>query len=128
MTLFISVQALFAMRRDIAGDAASALFMAFGRYQLILAGFALIFTVLYYGMRPSWRLLSAFIAFALACVPAIYLAMLLIPRMESLREKYLTHTPQFSHLHGISMSLFVLEALLVLIGGLFLCVYRDQNA
>lgn len=120
ITLFIAVQALFASRPDIAGDAASAIFIAFERYQLALAGFLLIFTALLYGLRPSWPLIAAFFLFAFTSILAFYSAFLVTPHMEILRQQYLSHTPQFARLHALSMVLFSTEAVLLLIGGAML--------
>jgi hypothetical protein len=122
IALFVSVQSLFVLRRPIAGDAASALFLVFGKYQLAVGGLTLIFTVLYYGLRPSRKLVAAFSLFALASVLALYLAVLLIPHMEVLRQQYLAHSPEFSRLHGLSMGLFSAETFLALLGGAFLCL------
>jgi hypothetical protein len=120
ITLFVCVQALFTLSRPIAPDAASTLFLVFSRYQLVLAGLTLIFTVLMYAVRPSYKLLASFFLFALSSVLALYLAVLLIPQMEALREQYLSHSPEFARLHGISMALFTAQAVLVLIGGVLL--------
>jgi hypothetical protein len=122
IALFLSVEALFTLRRPIAGDAASAIFLVFGRYQLVLGGLTLIFTVLYYGVHPSRKLIASFILFALGSILAVYLAALLIPHMEVLRQQYLTHSPDFARLHGLSMGLFTAETVLVLLGGIFLCL------
>jgi hypothetical protein len=122
VVLFLSVHSLFitfASDYTIAGEAASGIFTRFNRYQLVLAGLALVGSFL-------WRISSArsavtglFFCFGLASFAAIVAAHA-ATRLEGMRLAYQTHTPEFVRLHGLSMLLYLGEAVSLLIGGMLL--------
>lgn len=121
MALFLFVQALFwrfADTRDIAGAAASALFVVFEKYQLLLAGSTLLLTVLWRWRWPTARQGSLFALLALATVAAVGSGAFLTPRMEALRQAGTSGGPEFARLHGLSMLVYSTEALLLLAAGL----------
>ncbi len=127
MALFMFVQALFKTRPDISPDAASTLFISFQRYQLILAALALLLT---FGLRWMTRSRASallFGAFAGATVLTVLLAGWLTPRMEALRLAGESKGPEFAQLHGLSMGLFMLDALALLAAGIALACARNPR-
>jgi hypothetical protein len=120
MALFLFVQVLFGTRHDIAPAAASALFLAFQRYQLILAAVALLMTFAWRWKSPSRASAGVFALLAGATVVAVVLAGWLTPRMEAIRLAGASKGPEFGRLHGLSMGLFLLEAAFLLAAGAIL--------
>jgi hypothetical protein len=122
VVLFLSIHSLFktfASDHSIAGEAASGIFTRFNRYQLVLAGIALIGSF-------AWRVGSGrsgvtglFFCFGVAAFAAIVAARV-ATRLEGLRLAYQTHTPQFVRLHGFSMLMYLGEVVMLIIGGLLL--------
>jgi hypothetical protein len=119
MGLFLSVQVLFHQtERTVFLASAPHLFIAFERYQLILAAIALLLTF-------AWRMLSLgpsltllFVLFAIATIGAVTETALITPRIEALRMQGSTHSPQFLRMHGLSMCVYMLVAITLLIAGL----------
>jgi len=123
ITLFLIVTTLFhafQAQRDIFGQAGSATFHVFERYQLIIGAAALVLTVLWAAARPAPVKTWLFAMLVLAGVGAAYGPIFLTPRLEALRKQHLTATPEFRQLHGRSMMLYTAEAALLLIGGILL--------
>jgi hypothetical protein len=84
------------------------LFVAFARYQLVLAGLALIGAFLaYLKSEPERRKLPIvlFILFAMGAVGAVVNNMLFVPRLEELRINGQGQSSAFKSLHGQSMML-----------------------
>jgi hypothetical protein len=124
--LFIAVPTLFqtfAAARPVAGNAAAGIFHAFERYQLILAAIGLIAT---FGWRVTARKRTAmlktvcFTLLSLATVAAAGSTLFVTPKIDAMRLRGETYGPAFGRLHGISMSLYVAESVLLLIAGLLL--------
>jgi hypothetical protein len=90
--------------RITAGKATSTMFVVFAKYQLVLAGVALIAAFLGYLQRRTGLLIALFVCFAIATVGAVANNVLVIPPMESLRLNGESTSPQFKKLHGISMA------------------------
>lgn len=116
VALFIAVQTLFttfADRHDLAGMAASAIFTRFNVYQVVLALIALFAALLApASTRPAKSTSVALIALALLL--AVLISFWLAPHIEQMRQQAATHSPEFNRLHGLSMFLYMAEALLLL--------------
>jgi hypothetical protein len=89
--------------RATAGKATSTMFVVFARYQLAVAGVALVGAFLGYLRRRSGLLVGLFVCFAIGTVGAVANNVLIVPRMEALRLAGESHSPEFRKLHGISM-------------------------
>ena len=124
--MFIAVPTLFqtfAAARPVAGNAAAGIFHAFERYQLVLAAIGLIATF-------GWRLISgkraaklktvAFTLLSLATVAAVSSTVFITPKIDAMRLHGETYGPTFGRLHGISMSLYFSESILLLIAAVLL--------
>lgn len=121
ITLFLVVTQLsttFAFpRRDIFGEAGSAVFMMFERYQLVVGGMALVGA---FGLRlvsPGGIRTALFGALALAAVGAVVSPMVVTPRIDALRRAGRTDTAEFKQLHGRSMMVYSGDALVLLAAG-----------
>ena len=121
--LFIALQSLFdtfSARRDLAGEAASGMFRRFAFYRLGLAAAALGLTFLWRIADKSRATVVAFSFFTLATLAAVYSVGVLTPQIERLRMQSQTHSAQFTHLHALSMGVYLLETLFVFCAGLTL--------
>jgi hypothetical protein len=107
IALFLFAPAVFKAfgpdERAVAGKATSAMFVVFARYQLAVAGVALVGAFLGYLQRRSGLLIALFVCFAIGTVGAVANNVLIVPRMEALRLAGESHSPEFRKLHGISM-------------------------
>ena len=99
----------------IAGEAASAMFIVFGKYELVLAGIALACTSLLLVSYPSPRILPFMAVLILASAIAMTFALGLAPRMEILRLEGKSHSAEFVKLHGKSMILMTIQSAVLLI-------------
>lgn len=123
VSLFISVIAIFHTfpdDRTVAGQAAAHVFRAFNVYQLGLAAVALLATFVWILVQQGKLKIGLFLLFALATFDACVITIYLAPKLRLLQLQHLTSTSQFGRLHGYSMILYVAEAVLLLIAGLFL--------
>lgn len=133
ITLFLAVVSLFrtfAADRAMAGTAAAGVFHAFDRYQLVLAAVLLPLAVVWRLYRGATRLKTAlFGLFALATVLAVTSAAAVTPRIEALRRQGDTASARFKSLHGVSSTLYLSQAILLLAGGFVLtaAVARDGS-
>jgi hypothetical protein len=133
--LFIAVPTLFrtfANARPVAGNAAAGIFHAFERYQLVLAAISLLATF-------WWRVVSAkraaalktfsFTLLSLATVLSACSTLFITPRIDAMRLAGLTFDPGFGRLHGLSMTLYFFESVLLLFAGLLLpaTIARDTR-
>jgi hypothetical protein len=130
--LFLAVGALFKTfeERRLAGTAASGVFRAFERYQLILAAAGLVLIVAWRVLGGAPRLKTAlFGLFGLATVLAASSTLYITPRLEALRLEGISTGRQFQQLHGVSLTLYTAEAALLLIGGFLLppAIARDDR-
>ena len=111
MGLFLSVQVLFHQtERSVFLASAPKLFLAFERYQLLLA----VTTVVATAVLRTMRLL---VFFVIATAGAVVETTLITPRIEALRIAGETHTSQFLQLHGLSMCVYMLVAITLLAAG-----------
>src|SRR4051812_31882861 len=120
VTLFVCVSTLFRTDRAIATQAAPQLFVAFERYQLIVAAFALTST---FAWRVSSRITllnMAFFLLGLSALGAVASPMYFTRRMEALREEGKINTPEFKTLHGRSFVVYTGEVIVLLMGGVAL--------
>ena len=128
MTLFLLVSHLFSADRATAVVAAPRMFLAFERYQILLAAVALIATVAWRLTDQRGLITTLFVMFAVASVGAIVSASVITPKMEALRQAGQSSSPAFRALHGQSMIVFSLEAVALLIAGGFLMVATSTFA
>ena len=115
--LFLFATRLFAEDRETALKAAPMMFLAFERYQLILAAVALVGVVIWRISTGSIRVTVVFSLLAIATIPAALGPMLITSRMEALRVQDQSSSPEFRKLHGISMIVYTGETFILLITG-----------
>jgi hypothetical protein len=115
-SLFLFVTRLFAEDRQTAPR----MFLAFERYQLLLAMAALVGVVIWRVLAKSLRVTVLFWMLAIASLPAALGPMLLTSRMEQLRARGQSSSPEFKKLHGQSMIVYFAETLVLLAAGLTL--------
>ncbi len=120
ISLFVMVSHLFRVDRGTAVSAAPKMFVAFERYQIILAAAALIATTLWRLTTPRATLTALFFALAVASVGTITSAVAIVPKMEQLRLRGMTEGPEFRQLHGRSMLVYTAEAAALLVAGFIL--------
>ena len=122
VVLFLSVHSLFitfASDHAIAGEAASGIFTRFNRYQLVLAGIALVGSFMWRISSGRGAVTGLFFCFGLASFAAIVAAHI-ATHLEGMRLAYQTHTPQFIRLHGLSMLLYFSEIIMLFVSGILL--------
>jgi hypothetical protein len=133
--IFIAVPTLFhtfAAARPVAGNAAAGIFHAFERYQLVLAAVALAATFgwrVTSGKRTTMLKTVGFALLSLATVAAASSTIFITPKIDAMRLRGETYGPDFGRLHGISMSLYFTEAVLLLIAAILLpsIIARDSS-
>src|SRR3954466_15050091 len=118
MALFLFVTTLFHNDRDIAVQAAPQLFVAFQKYHLIVATIALVAVVAWRIVSRSKLVVPIFILLGLAAGCGVAVAVWIIGPMEALREHGFSGSAEFKRLHGLSMMLYMGQALLLLISGI----------
>ena len=131
MTLFLAVTAIFRAfpdQRETAGVAARQVFRLFNGYQLALAAAALLLTFVWCIWRRGPMRVGLFLLFGLVTFDGCFITMKIAPQIELLTQRGLTHTPEFGRLHGFAMVLYLAEAILLLIAGLFLPWLRESKA
>jgi len=129
--LFMAVQSLFttfADRHDLAGQAAQQIFHLFDKYQLALAGLALVLTFVWRVISPRSGKTTLFTGFALATVGAVVIASVISPKIVALSSQGMQQTAQFKKMHGLSMVVYLAETIVLLITGLLLHFKRDREA
>ncbi|HEX4054624.1 MAG TPA: hypothetical protein VHX86_10200 [Tepidisphaeraceae bacterium] len=119
-SLFLLVTTLFIEDRETALKAVPRMFLAFERYQLLLAAGALLGAVAWRILAKSIRVTVLFWMLAAASVPAALGPMLITSRMEKLRLNGQSSSPQFKKLHGESMIAYCGETIVLLAVGLTL--------
>jgi hypothetical protein len=126
--LFIAVTSVFATfhdRHDLAGEAAAHIFRVFNAYQLALAAGSLVATFVWYLIGPPRLKMGLFTLFGLATFAACVITMYIAPQIELLHQQGETHSPRFARLHGGSMIGYLIEAVVLLIAGIFLSWMRE---
>src|SRR5712671_601393 len=118
VTLFICVMTLFSKEHALAQQAAPLLFLAFEKFQLIIAAIALTSTFAWRLSSHTVLLNSLFIVLALASIGAAFSPMYFTKKMEILRAEGRQKSPEFQRLHGQSMMIYCGETGLLLIGGM----------
>jgi hypothetical protein len=123
VTLAVAVMAVFlasGLDRPTAGQATAAIFVWFGRVQLVVAALALIGAFLGY-LRGRRRMpMAMFALLALATVGAVLFNAYFVTRMETLRLAGDSQSPQFQSMHkqserlmqGMTLALFVATVML----------------
>jgi putative Mn2+ efflux pump MntP len=131
MTLFLAVTAIFRAfpheQRQTAGQAAQYVFRFFNAYQLALAAAALLATFVWCLWRRGPMKLGLFLLFGLVTFDACIIIRYIAPKIELLTRQGLTASPDFVRMHQISMILYLSEAVLLLVAGLFLPWLREPN-
>lgn len=118
--LFIAVQTLFAVDRSVAVAAAPMIFQAFERYQLLLAAAALVGAVGWrLNARSAW-VTAIFALLGLAAIGAAIGPLAVSAPMQELAAQGRSGSAQFMRLHGWSMLLYMMQTILLLLGGLFI--------
>ena len=131
--VFVAVTSLnrtFAEDRATFGTAASGVFAAFERVQLIVAAAALVLTFLWRLRGEAAGLKTAlFTLFAIGTVAAVVETTYVAPKIDQMRTAGTTQTPQFRKLHGMSMALYTGTTGLLGVGGILLtlAVSHDQK-
>jgi hypothetical protein len=120
VTLFILVVHLFSVDRPVAVQAAPRMFVHFARYQMILAAVALLAAAAWRLTEPRAILTAIFALFAGCAVATVLIAAVITPKMEALRVRGETKTPEYGKLHGQASIAYTSEAALLLIVGLLL--------
>ena len=128
ITLFIAVTSLFntfAGDRSLAGSAAAGVFRRFELYQLVLAAAAVIaafaLRAAARGHAPAARRGTiVLVTVVLAAGLAVVSTFVVTARIDAMRLQRQSDTPEFRKLHGISMTLYLAEATLLLATGLAL--------
>jgi hypothetical protein len=131
MTLFVAVTAIFKAfpsQHETAGLAARHVFRFFNAYQLALAAAALLITFAWCLWRRGPLRFGLFLLFGLVTFDACFITMKIAPKIELLTQQGLTASPEFGRLHGFAMVLYLAEAILLLIAGLFLPWLRERDA
>jgi hypothetical protein len=128
VSLFLFVTRLFAEDRPTALLAAPRMFLAFERYQLLLAMAALLGAFVWRVLAKSVRVTVLFWMLAAASVPAALGPVFLTSRMEQLRVRGESSSPEFKRLHGESMIVYLGETLILFAAGLTLpWVMREKE-
>lgn len=129
----MSLSATFAARREDFGAAAAGVFGRFEVFQLALAAAALLATLAWRMLSARSRLKTALLAcFAAATVLAVVGTTTVTPRIEAMRARgeIDAQRQRFGMLHGISSSIYLGEAVVLLVAGLLLpaAIFRDRPA
>jgi hypothetical protein len=120
-TFVIGLHFFKVMPHDQAGPAANAMFHAFGNYELILAGLALIMSSVLLVSYPAKSYLVLVGAFVLAGGMVVAVVLGLMPHMDSLIADGQQQSPEFIKYHVKSMIAMTIQSgLLLLSGGILL--------
>jgi Domain of unknown function (DUF4149) len=119
-SLFLFVTTLFRNDHEQAAHTAPQLFLAFERYQIILAAVSVVGTLAWRWTNRSALLDTILILFALATALSVLSSSVLTPRILQFAAEGETHTPEFLKAHGESMLAYTTETALLLIAGLIL--------
>jgi len=126
---FVFALNLFHTHHDIAGEANSAMFLVFGKYELILAGIAIAaagMLLVNYPTKPA-VILVAWLVFTGAI--ATFGALGFTPRMEILRTQGKQQSDEFKRLHAQSMiTMTTQSAMLLLSGAILLVAVQKKDA
>jgi len=117
VALVLFVQVLFAGNRPVALDAAPMLFVAFGRVQILLAGFALLGAFVWWLLTRRRAVMTLFVLFAISGgLAAASMTRITVP-MERLRAQGQRESAEFKQLHRWSTRLYMGEMILLLAVG-----------
>jgi hypothetical protein len=130
--LFIAVMRMFAVdpSRELAIRANPVLFHVFERYQLVLAGIALVLIFAWILLRRSGVKIAMFVVLVIASLAASVSSVWITPRIDRLQAEQRTRTPEFRRAHGQSMGVYTLSALMLLVSGMLLpvAIRTDRTA
>ena len=117
IAVFVFALNLFHTHPSIAGEANSAMFVVFGKYELILALIAIFaagMLLVNYPTKPV-VVLIAWLVFSGAI--GMFSALGFTPRMEILRTQNKQHTDEFKSLHAKSMIAMTTQSGMLLLSG-----------
>jgi hypothetical protein len=118
----------FQTRPELAGQAASAMFLVFGKYELVLAGIAILATAILLVNYPSVRIILLLAGLIVSTGMAMTFSLGLSPRLEILRTQGKSHTPEFVQLHGKSMILMTMQSAALLLTAALLLRATSHSA
>lgn len=116
VTLALLVMAVFfasGLERETAGRAASAMFVWFGKAQLIVAAVALIATFLGYLQRRGGIIVTLFVLQIVAAIGAVVFNMYFVPKLEEMRSAGQSQSAAFQAMHKQSESLMSVAMLIL---------------
>jgi uncharacterized membrane-anchored protein len=123
VTLALLVMAVFigsGLDRETAGRATSAMFVWFGKAQLVVAAVALIATFLAYLQRRGGIVVTLFVLQIVATLGAVAFNMYVVPKLEGLRIAGQSQSADFKSLHKQSESLMSVVILILFAAALLL--------
>lgn len=127
VALAIFAMSLFFRSHDLGSRGAPVLFHVFASYQLVLAGIALILSVI------LWRLLRSKLSFILGLLViastgmAIFSSGVVVPKIEQLQRDGLTETPEFKKFHSFSRTVYSSHTFILLAAMLILPTVTRQS-
>ncbi|CAN5653260.1 hypothetical protein BH09PLA1_BH09PLA1_37130 [soil metagenome] len=115
IALFVFVTALFKTDRSIGLIAAPILFHSFAAYQLIVGAAGLIALCFWRAIVRSRWINVMIVMFAISLALAAYVTFSMIQEMEAIRDAgHSGDSPRFKTLHGLSMVLYLSQAIALL--------------
>ena len=118
--LFIFINAMFRQDRPLAIAGAPILFLTFERYHLILGAAVLALCGAWIILERSKLKTFVLVAFMAASTAAVVSSAIVTPKIMQLRHENRTQTDEFKRAHGMSMSVYTAEAVMLLIAGIAL--------
>jgi hypothetical protein len=114
---FVFALNLFRTHPGVAGEANSAMFVVFGKYELILAAVAIAAAGMLLVSYPSTPVVVLIGWLVFTGAIGMFSALGFTPRMEILREQGKQHTEEFHRLHGKSMIAMTAQSAMLLLTG-----------
>jgi hypothetical protein len=107
VTVFLIVTTLFRTQdRETFRAVAPVVFLAFERYELVLAGLTLLGLFGWRLSAPSYAATTLFVLAALATIGTLASTLLITPKLEHLRLMGQSESNDFKRLHGLSMLVY----------------------
>jgi hypothetical protein len=128
ITVFVTVNHLFRVNRPTAVLAAPEIFIAFERWQIILAGAAMLSAAIWRLTTPRKLLTALFFLFAVASIGTVIATAVISPRMHAIRIAGESSGPEFRRLHGYSMMVYTSQTALLLAAGAVLIAAMRERA
>jgi Domain of unknown function (DUF4149) len=127
---FVFALNLFRTHPGIADEANSAMFVVFGKYELILAAIAIAAAGMLLVNYPSKPVVVLIGWLVFTGAIGMFTALGFTPRMEILRTQNKQHTDEFRRLHGKSMIAMTAQSGMLLLSGavLIVTITRRESA